>query len=124
MPTLNTREAIAARRDARRERLQEELDRMLARLKEDPSVRRVVLFGSLTRDDWGSRSDLDLIVIQDTRKPFLERLDEFYRRLTPRVETDILVYTETEWDELRQTRAFVKRAADEGVLLYESVTPR
>jgi predicted nucleotidyltransferase len=86
-----------------------------------PGVRQVILFGSLAAGAAGSRSDLDLVIVQDTDKRFMDRLDEFYRLLVPTVETDILVYTPQEWETLVKTREFVRRIASGGVTLYETV---
>lgn len=55
-----------------------ELERILDRLKRDPRVRKVLLFGSLARGDARDHSDIDLIVVKDTQMRFLDRLDEFY----------------------------------------------
>lgn len=94
---------------------------MVALLEGKPGIRRVILFGSLARGQASSRSDLDLVIVQETDKPFMARLDEFYGLLAPRVETDILVYTPEEWDRMRETRHFARRIGEEGVTLYEPV---
>ena len=116
----NSREAVAARKARRRVSLEDELGRMLALLRAHAGVRRVILFGSLARGESGAHSDLDLIVIQDTAKRFLDRLDEFYRLLSPRVATDILVYTPGEWSALATSRPLIRRAQREGRVVYES----
>lgn len=115
----NSKEAVEARKKAWLDRLQFELERMVACLKRHPNVRRVILFGSLARCEARNHSDIDIVIIQDTGKSFLARLDEFYGAIHPTVETDILVYTPREWDELRQSRDFVKRLEGEGVVLYD-----
>ncbi len=97
--------------------LKAELDRILNRLKKDPSVRLVLLFGSLARGDARDHSDIDLIVVKETEKRFLDRLDEFYD--DAREAMDILVYTPQEFEEMKQ-RPFVKRALQEGKILYEA----
>jgi predicted nucleotidyltransferase len=97
--------------------LNAELERILNRLKKDPSVRKVLLFGSLARGDARDHSDVDLIVVKDTRMRFLDRLDEFYD--DAREAMDILVYTPQEFEEMKE-RPFVKRALREGKMLYEA----
>ena len=92
---------------------------MVACLKDHPDVRRVVLFGSLARSRGRNHSDIDIVIIQDTKKDYMARLDEFYEALRPTVETDILVYTPQEWEELRQSRKFVRRIEKEGVVLHD-----
>lgn len=102
----NAKADVEARRDAWLARLQAELDRMLELLKARPDVEQVILFGSLARKQAGARSDLDLVIIQDTPKRFLDRLADFYAYLGPRVEADILVYTPDEWNTLPEKRFF------------------
>ena len=100
-----------------RKELEEELNDILARLKNDASVRKVILFGSMARGDVREHSDIDLIVVKETEKRFLDRLDEFYNGAS--VAMDILVYTPQEFEEMKE-RPFVKRALQEGKILYEA----
>jgi uncharacterized protein len=97
--------------------LKAELERIGNRLKNDPSVRLVLLFGSLARGDARDHSDIDLIVVKETDKRFLDRLDEFYD--DAREAMDVLVYTPQEFEEMKQ-RPFVKMALLEGRILYEA----
>jgi predicted nucleotidyltransferase len=97
--------------------LKAELERIVNRLKNDPSVRLVLLFGSLARGDARDHSDIDLIVVKETDKRFLDRLDEFYD--DAREAMDVLVYTPQEFEEMKQ-RPFVKMALKAGRILYEA----
>jgi predicted nucleotidyltransferase len=91
---------------------------MLPLIKRQPGVVQVILFGSLASGEARSRSDLDIIILQKTTKRFMDRLDEFYRLLSPTVATDILIYTPAEWEDLVTTRPFIARARHEGKVLY------
>lgn len=97
--------------------LKTELERILNRLKSDPSVKKVLLFGSLARGDAHDHSDIDLIVVKDTTMRFLDRLDEFYD--DAREAMDVLVYTPQEFEEMKE-RPFIKMALREGKMLYEA----
>ncbi|MGA9099997.1 MAG: nucleotidyltransferase domain-containing protein [Methanotrichaceae archaeon] len=97
--------------------LKVELEKILNKLRKDPSVRLVLLFGSLARGDASENSDIDLIVVKETEKRFLDRLDEFYD--DAREAMDILVYTPQEFEYMK-VRPFVKRALQEGKILYEA----
>jgi len=97
--------------------LKTELERIVNRLKMDPSVRKVLLFGSLARGDAHDHSDIDLIVVKDTTMRFLDRLDEFYD--DAREAMDVLVYTPQEFEEMKE-RPFIKMALREGKMLYEA----
>lgn len=60
-------------------------------------VRRVGLFGSYARGDWGVGSDLDIVVlVTDTERSFVERPSSFDPYSLP-VPVDLVVYTLDEW---------------------------
>ena len=100
-----------------REELDEELSRIMKKLKGDNSIKQVLLFGSLARGDLHIGSDIDLIVVKNTGKKFLDRLDEFY--LDASEALDILVYTPEEFEEMKE-RPFLKNALKEGRILHEA----
>ena len=85
--------------------LKAELERIIGSLKADPSVRKVLLFGSLARGDARDHSDIDLIVVKDTPMRFLDRLDEFYD--DAREAMDILVYTPQEFEEMKEQKDYL-----------------
>lgn len=103
----------------RRARLARELQRIVARLVE-AGAQKVVLFGSAARGDVGSSSDIDLIIVQETDRPFAARSEEALRLTGPRVATDILVYTPAEFTQLQSSNAFIQRALREGTIVYEA----
>ncbi len=102
----------------RKSLLEEELNRIIAGIKER-GVEKVFLFGSLASDKVHRSSDLDIIVVQKTAKSFLDRLDEFYQYLNPRLGIDILVYTPEEFEEMKKTNQFIKSAIKNGRVIYE-----
>jgi predicted nucleotidyltransferase len=101
----------------RREELAEELEKITDRLKRDRSVRLILLFGSLARGDVCDESDLDLLVVKETDKKFLDRLDEFYQDAG--IAMDIFVYTPAEFERMKE-RSIIKQTMDEGAILYEA----
>jgi predicted nucleotidyltransferase len=119
----NSRAAVAARRAAWNERLTAELARLVAELRQQSGVERVVVFGSVARGDSCLHSDLDLVVIQRTELPFRERLECLYRLLRPRVPTDLLAYTPEEWASMCAERTFARRVEREGRTLYAATGP-
>jgi predicted nucleotidyltransferase len=71
-------------------------------LSDHPEVLRIGFFGSYARGDWGVGSDLDLVVIvPSSDKPFTERPPDWDVTRLP-VPTDIMIYTQEEWDALAQ----------------------
>jgi predicted nucleotidyltransferase len=106
------------RREEHERVLWEEVSRLTAAASE-LGVRRVILFGSLLEKKAGLNTDLDLIIVWDTPLGFLERTVELYRRLQPRVATDLLVYTPSEMERMAGT-PLVRRALEQGKVLYEA----
>jgi predicted nucleotidyltransferase len=102
----------------RQRRLQAELERIVRALP-GLGVRRAILFGSLARGDIGGQSDLDLIFIVETQERFPERCRRFYEALEPRVGMDILVYTPTEFEAMRDG-PFLRHALREAKVVYEA----
>ena len=100
-----------------RKELDKELSRIMKKLKGDDSIKQVLLFGSLARGDLHEGSDIDLIVVKNTDKKFLDRLDEFY--LDASEPLDILIYTPEEFEDMKE-RPFIKKALKEGRILHEA----
>jgi predicted nucleotidyltransferase len=105
---------------SRRERLSTELDGIVERLSALPAVRKVIVFGSLAEERVSSASDIDVIVVMDTDKRFMERLDELYRAAASRVALDILAYTPDEFARMKTHNSFVRTALENGKVLYEA----
>jgi predicted nucleotidyltransferase len=89
-----------------RQRLQAELDRYLNLLLGRVAPEKVILFGSLARDEVKAWSDIDLIIVANTKARFLDRSKEMLQLLQPRVGLDVLVYTPDEFERLCRKRPF------------------
>lgn len=104
--------------------LQEILAQVLERLK-SYNPEKVILFGSLVEGEADEYSDLDLLVIKDTKVPPLQRMQEAIRlcRGKPPLTTigiDCLVYTPAELEErLRLGDPFIKQIIARGKVVYE-----
>jgi predicted nucleotidyltransferase len=87
-------------------------------VRERPEVVRIGFFGSYARGDWGVGSDLDLlIIVADSSKPFELRPSEFDTLELP-VPTDLLVYTQKEWQAMKPGRRFFQRLDQEAAWVY------
>ena len=114
--------ATNQRDSERRTRLEEELQRYLALLQKDDPPERIILFGSLANGDTEAWSDIDLVIVRETDKRFLDRIKEVMQLLRPQVGVDILVYTPAEFAQLAQARPFVRdEIVGKGRVLYERV---
>jgi predicted nucleotidyltransferase len=79
-------------------------------------VKRAVLFGSSARGTNDSRSDVDVMVVMETAKRFLDRAAEFedvYDAL-PGTAIDLLIYNQEELEKIGH-RPFIQRILLEGI---------
>jgi predicted nucleotidyltransferase len=83
-----------------------------------PMVERISVFGSYPRGKHDLFTDLDILIIMKTKKPFLEREKEIYSLLCLPVDADILCYTPEEFTRIKN-RGFFKKILAEEIVLYE-----
>ena len=81
-------------------------------------VEKISLFGSYARGRADLFTDLDILVIIETDRPFIERAGEIHSLLCFPVDTDILCYTPEEFRRMRDT-PFIKKILEDEVVLYE-----
>jgi uncharacterized protein len=80
---------------------------------------KIILFGSHARGDEDEFSDIDLILVYHTSKPFMDRLKELYLAWNIPQAVDILAYTPEEFDRMIVENHFVQDATSQGEVLYE-----
>lgn len=105
-------------REKRKKILEDELKRILQEIIK-LNVEKIILFGSFAKGKINKKSDLDLIIVKETDKKFLDRLDEIYSYIKNRVAVDIFVYTPSEFNEMCAKNYFIKSALKQGIVLYE-----
>ncbi len=102
----------------RKKNLKDELYRLIPEIiKFD--VEKIILFGSLASDNIHKSSDIDIIIVKKTGKRFFDRLEEFYKHLKPRYGMNILVYSQEEFEEMRNSNQFIKSALMRWRIIYE-----
>lgn len=101
--------------------LQNEIRNLTQTISDQYKPKKIILFGSAARDEFGKNSDLDFLIIKNTSKPRYQRSPEVYRCLRNRtLPIDILVYTPEEIQErLSLGDFFIKRVLKEGKVLYD-----
>jgi predicted nucleotidyltransferase len=99
-----------------------DLDELRRRIA--PHVRRarkVIVFGSVARGEADAGSDLDLIIVADTTRPFLERFKDFAGLYDVWPRLDLLVYTPEELERMAaEDNPLIRQALAEGVVLHEA----
>jgi len=96
------------------------LDQEVARIFAPLRPKRVILFGSQATGNADEYSDVDLIVVYETDKRFLDRLAELYALWDLPVAVDMLAYTPEEFERMRTDSDFVADAVERGRVLFEA----
>ncbi len=85
-------------------------------------VKKAILFGSFAKGIQTHRSDVDLVLIQDTDKRYFERfegiLKDLYKVIRGR-DIEIFIYTPEELSRISH-RKFIQNILREGQVIYES----
>ncbi|MCI0439817.1 MAG: nucleotidyltransferase domain-containing protein [Chloroflexi bacterium] len=99
----------------------DEIREALAPILKAGGAKKAVVFGSYARGEADQYSDLDLIIVAESERLFIERFKDF-----PEVfeawhkGIDLLIYTPHELaDMVERENPFIERALQEGVVIYE-----
>lgn len=102
--------------------LPEEVHRIVHRLVSDYGAERIILFGSYAEGRAGEDSDVDLLVVKDTKADFYTRVREArrsFRDRTRRLPVDVIVLTPQELDRaLAHGNSLLTRIVRRGVVLH------
>ncbi len=80
---------------------------------------KIILFGSYARNEVDEESDIDIIVVYQTEKKFMDRLEELYMKWSIPKAVDILAYTPDEFMDMMRDNFFLNQAVKEGIVIYE-----
>ncbi len=116
---MGTSQSRLARK--RKKFLTEELHKIVSLLIRHYQPEKIVLFGSLVTGQVQEGSDIDLLLVKQSKKRPLERVMEVMALLGyPRVALDIFVYTPEEIAYLqREESPFIQNILEHGKVLYE-----
>lgn len=103
------------------QQFQEKLTRIVAALR-GYGPQQVILFGSFARGDYHALSDVDLLIVKETERPFVERIGQVLALCEGdgTLSVEPLVYTPEELRQMQQSRnPFIEQVLSEGILIYE-----
>jgi predicted nucleotidyltransferase len=103
------------------EQTTEQLIEALVPVLRQQGVRLAILFGSWARGEATRDSDVDLILVVDTDKRFLDRYTPILHdlnRAVPGHPVEPWIYAPAEFERMR-TESFVSEALREGLVIYE-----
>ncbi len=82
---------------------------------------KIVLFGSYARGDAHEGSDIDLMVIKETPKRFIDRIPDVIRMNNTLIPIEPLVYSPLEFETMKkEKRDFIMTIEEEGIEIYDA----
>lgn len=91
------------------------IKKALLDIKRSYKPERMIVFGSQARGDTHEGSDVDVILIKDTKKRFTDRIGEVMEIWTGKLPIEPLVYTREEFKEKEKNSDFIRTALREGI---------
>ena len=97
------------------------VENIVTKIREALHPQRIILFGSWARGEHDAHSDVDLLIIQESDLPRLQRHAQVRRLFWGmKIPMDILVYTPEEFARFQSVPgSFTHTVAREGKVLYE-----
>jgi uncharacterized protein len=83
------------------------------------SPEKIILFGSSASGQTDEYSDVDLIIVYNTSKRFMDRLRDLYMAWDLPKAVDILAYTPEEFQMMLKENPFIQDAVANGKVLHE-----
>lgn len=100
--------------------IKKEIEKIVSDLIRNYNPKLVVLFGSYAQDAYSENSDIDLLVIKETKKRPIWRRIAARKAIDTNMPMDIIVYTPSEFKQLRMNNSpFIKEILSQGKILYE-----
>ncbi|HEV8310447.1 MAG TPA: nucleotidyltransferase domain-containing protein [Methylomirabilota bacterium] len=109
---------LSAQRAAYARKLDQAARTLVEALSPVDGIERISIFGSYARGRRDLATDLDVLVVWQTDKPFVDRLRFLYGLVQVPVDLDMLCYTPAEFDDLRDA-PFLRHIAGEEVVIFE-----
>jgi predicted nucleotidyltransferase len=84
-------------------------------------ARRAIVFGSVARGEADAGSDLDLVIVAETSRPFFERFRDFAGLWDVWPRLDLLIYTPAEFQQMQaEDNPFIEQVLAEGRVIHEA----
>ncbi len=96
-----------------------EIKKLSFQIKKKYSPEKIILFGSCARGDYDEYSDIDMVIIKNTNKRFLDRIKDVLGICDYNIAFEPLVYTPTDFKEMSEWSVFIKSIIQEGKVIYE-----
>ncbi len=109
-----------ARKSMRKNLSVAKLSRLIRERLWSQDTQKIYLFGSYARGEADELSDIDIIVVKETKEKFFDRIRRALDLLNFDRAVDLLVYTPEEFREMSESgNAFIESVLEEGLLIYD-----
>lgn len=99
---------------------QAEIKKITAQIIKNYRPERIILFGSLARGNFSEDSDVDLLIIKETKDRRIDRIKKILLEVDYNLPFEPLVYTQSELEERKKLGdSFILEVLSEGKVLYE-----
>lgn len=100
--------------------LQKEIARIRALIVEKYKPEKIIIFGSMATGNVHENSDIDIVIIKNTKKRFLDRTLQVSQITKNKLACDFLIYTPSEFKTLTKERSFFSNETlDKGKVIYD-----
>lgn len=96
-----------------------EIDSLLKQIRKRYNPLKIILFGSFARGDYDAYSDIDMLIVKETDKRFIDRIGEVLDMCNYKRQFEPLVYTPQELSDMSKWNFFIKTVLKEGKVIYE-----
>ena len=105
----------------RKARLEQELKRITEVIIREYKPQQMILFGSLARGATHEWSDIDLAIVKDTSRRFIDRIGDVFWLVRPKLALNVVVYTPQEVEEMVKSGHYFWRdeITGKGKVLYD-----
>jgi predicted nucleotidyltransferase len=105
----------------RKAQLEQELKRATDILVREYQPQRMILFGSLATGQVHEWSDIDLAIVKETSRRFIDRIGDVLQLTHPQVGFNVVVYTPQEVDQMSASDHYfwVDEIVKKGKVLYD-----
>lgn len=105
----------------RKAQLEKELKRITDSIIHSYNPRLVILFGSLSSGKIHEWSDIDLAIVKETKKRFIDRIGEVLQLVKPQVGLHVIVYTPEEVKQMESSDHYfwTDEITKKGKIIYE-----
>ncbi|MCY6483008.1 nucleotidyltransferase domain-containing protein [Clostridium aestuarii] len=98
--------------------IEKEIVNIKKQIVEKYSPLKIILFGSQVKGTATTKSDIDICIIKDTENK-RELLTDVYLNIESSIPIDVLIYTESEWNDcVCDSTSFAYLINEKGVCIY------